>query len=74
MSTKVIRITAKTYFELAKRGTLRDTFDTVIQKLLKSGTDIKNGKKEDYVRKDSPPSHHNPPTVQEPLERDPGYG
>ena len=32
--TKVIRITEKTYTDLAKRGTLQDTFDSVIQRLL----------------------------------------
>jgi predicted CopG family antitoxin len=34
MSTKTIRISAKTYKTLTRLGTLGDTFDTVIKKLL----------------------------------------
>ena len=34
METKVIRVSTETYTDLAKRGTLEDTFDSVIKKLL----------------------------------------
>jgi hypothetical protein len=36
--SKMIRISNKTYTDLAKRGTVTDTFDTVIQDLLTSKT------------------------------------
>jgi predicted CopG family antitoxin len=38
MQTKTIRISNETYSDLAKHGTLSDTFDIVIQRLLKSAT------------------------------------
>jgi predicted CopG family antitoxin len=39
LTTRTIRISKETYADLAKHGTLSDTFDTVIQKLLlKSAT------------------------------------
>lgn len=33
--SKMISVSEKTYKDLAQRGTLEDTFDSVIQKLLK---------------------------------------
>lgn len=38
LQTKTIRVSKETYADLAKHGTLSDTFDTVIQQLLKSST------------------------------------
>ena len=38
LQTKTIRISKETYADLAEHGTLSDTFDTVIQRLLKSAT------------------------------------
>lgn len=35
MLSKTIRISEETYQELARRGTLKDSYDTVIQNLLK---------------------------------------
>jgi predicted CopG family antitoxin len=41
-NTKTIRISEETYYELAKRGTLEDSFDTVIRSLLTSAPNTKN--------------------------------
>jgi len=42
MLGKTIRISEETYKELAKRGTLEDSYDKVIKSLLKKEETIKN--------------------------------
>jgi predicted CopG family antitoxin len=38
--SKMISVSEKTYRDLAQRGTLEDTFDSVIQKLLKEKQEV----------------------------------
>jgi hypothetical protein len=66
METRVIRVSRKTYADLAKRGTLRDTFDTVIRRLLTRESNIKteNG---DIPEQDSVPNQQYPIQPQSPL-------
>jgi len=50
-ATKIIRVSEETYSDLAKRGTLSDTFDTVIQRLLKSRRGIQDEKSGGHTEK-----------------------
>jgi predicted CopG family antitoxin len=42
ITTKTIRISEETYYELAKRGTLENSFDSVIRSLLTSAHNNNN--------------------------------
>jgi uncharacterized protein YccT (UPF0319 family) len=73
LETRTIRISEKTYRDLAKRGTLADTFDTVIQRLLTSIPSVENEKNGDTAEKGFGPKPAFSIHSRSALESDPRY-
>jgi hypothetical protein len=59
-SRKMISITEKTYKDLAKMGTLEDSFDSVIQKMIRERK---------WIATSGPASNHNQNAATAPLSR-----